>query len=140
MTRRRGRGRPRRPDSRCRRCACGARHAGGTGQEIRAAALSQLSGRVTAGCDTLFSWSDGQMGPVVTMSQVFAPRPYRGARRWTYLDRPVGVSRPTVARIEESQDSQTTMLNEVAAALGLTVSIRPEDYRSGFTSVLSCLT
>ena len=41
---------------------------------------------------------------------------------------------------DEEPDSQTTMLNEVAAALDLTVSIRPEDYHSEFTSVLSCLT
>ena len=35
--------------------------------------------------------------------------------------------RPTVARIESGQDGHTTMLDRVAAALELTVSIQPED-------------
>lgn len=57
-----------------------------------------------------------------------AVRAARKARGWsqTELGRRAGVSRPTVARIEKGQDGHTTMLDKVAAALDLTVSIRPE--------------
>ena len=57
-----------------------------------------------------------------------AVRAARKARGWsqTELGQRAGVSRPTVARIEKGQDGHTTMLDKVAAALDLTVSIRPE--------------
>lgn len=53
----------------------------------------------------------------------------RKERGWsqTELGERAGVSRPTVARIEKGQDGHTTMLDRVAAALELTVSIQPED-------------
>ena len=53
----------------------------------------------------------------------------RKERGWsqTELGRRAGVSRPTVARIEKGHDGHTTMLDRVAAALGLTVSIRPQE-------------
>lgn len=53
----------------------------------------------------------------------------RNERGWsqTELGRQAGVSRPTVARIENGQDGHTTMLDKVAAALDLTLSIQPGD-------------
>ncbi len=44
----------------------------------------------------------------------------------TELARHAGVSRPTIARIERGKDGHTTVLDKVAAALGLSVSIQPE--------------
>ena len=53
----------------------------------------------------------------------------RKERGWsqTELGKRAGVSRPTVARIEKGQDGHTTMLDRVAAALDLTVSIQTDE-------------
>lgn len=58
-----------------------------------------------------------------------AVRAARKEKSWsqTELGKRAGVSRPTVARIEKGQDGHTTMLDRVAAALDLTVSIQTEE-------------
>jgi transcriptional regulator with XRE-family HTH domain len=50
----------------------------------------------------------------------------RKERGWSQaeLSKQAGVSRPTVARIENGQDGHTTIFDKVAAALDLTVSVR----------------
>jgi transcriptional regulator with XRE-family HTH domain len=53
----------------------------------------------------------------------------RKERGWSQMElsRRAGVSRPTIARIEQGQDGHTTMLDKVTAALGLSVSVRPSE-------------
>lgn len=60
-----------------------------------------------------------------------AVRAARKQRGWsqTELGRRAGVSRPTVARIEKGQDGHTTVLDKVAVALDLTVSIQLDEHR-----------
>lgn len=50
----------------------------------------------------------------------------RRERGWsqTELGQRAGVSRPTVARIEQGKDGHTNMFDKVAAALGLSVSVQ----------------
>lgn len=53
----------------------------------------------------------------------------RKERGWsqTELGQRAGVSRPTIARIEQGKDGYTNVLDKVAAALNLMVSVQPED-------------
>lgn len=50
----------------------------------------------------------------------------RKDRGWsqTELGKHAGISRPTVARIENGQDGHTTILDKVASALDLTVLVK----------------
>ncbi len=52
----------------------------------------------------------------------------RRERGWSQaeLGQRAGVSRPTIARIERCKGGHTTVLDKVAAALGLSVSIQPD--------------
>ncbi len=53
----------------------------------------------------------------------------RKERGWSQaeLGQRAGVSRPTIARIEHGKDGHTNVLDKVAAALDLMVSVQPED-------------
>jgi len=53
----------------------------------------------------------------------------RKERGWsqTELGQRAGVSRPTIARIEQGKVGHTNMIAKVAAALDLMVSVQPED-------------
>lgn len=55
----------------------------------------------------------------------------RKDRGWSQseLGRRAGVSRPTIARIEQGKDGHTTMIDRIAAALDLNVSVRVEGDR-----------
>ncbi|MFF7058419.1 helix-turn-helix domain-containing protein [Achromobacter spanius] len=66
--------------------------------------------------------------PHTTATFGAAVKAARKERGWsqTELGQRAGVSRPTIARIEQGKDGHTNMLDKVAAALDLTVSIRPE--------------
>lgn len=61
-----------------------------------------------------------------TVTFGLAVKAARKERGWsqTELGRRAGVSRPTVSRIEKGQDGHTTMLDKVAAALDLVLSVK----------------